>query len=208
MGSGNTLQAFDPAGTRDWTFGTGHFIGLAPAIGLDGTIYIGSWDNRLYAVNPDGTEKWRKTTGDDVRSAPAVDGKLGRCTSAQTDDKLYALNPSDGSEKWSFNTGGDVESPPSFAQAAPSTSAPGTRSSTPWALGCLLPTCRVCRRGGWRRLHSSCSCSGPACGAVTFEIDGCLRLNPNPSKDTDGRREDSGRGWVRELQGRWPGVLG
>ena len=31
-------------------------------------------------------------------------------------------------------------------------------------------------------------------------------LNPNPPKDTDGRREDSGRGWVRELQGRWPGV--
>ena len=33
-------------------------------------------------------------------------------------------------------------------------------------------------------------------------------LGPNPPKDTDGRREDSGRGWVRELQGRWPGVLG
>ena len=31
-------------------------------------------------------------------------------------------------------------------------------------------------------------------------------LNPNPPKDTDGRREGSGRGWVRELQGRWPGV--
>ena len=23
-------------------------------------------------------------------------------------------------------------------------------------------------------------------------------LSPNPPKDTDGRREDSGRGWVRE----------
>ena len=33
-----------------------------------------------------------------------------------------------------------------------------------------------------------------------------LSLIPNPPKDTDGRREDSGRGWVRELQGRWPGV--
>ena len=33
-------------------------------------------------------------------------------------------------------------------------------------------------------------------------------VTPNPPKDTDGRREDSGRGWVRELQGRWPGVLG
>ena len=35
-----------------------------------------------------------------------------------------------------------------------------------------------------------------------------LCFTPNPPKDTDGRREDSGRGWVRELQGRWPGVLG
>ena len=30
-------------------------------------------------------------------------------------------------------------------------------------------------------------------------------VSPNPPKDTDGRREDSGRG-VRELQGRWPGL--
>ena len=30
-------------------------------------------------------------------------------------------------------------------------------------------------------------------------------VNPNPPKDTEGRREDSGRG-VRELQGRWPGL--
>ena len=37
---------------------------------------------------------------------------------------------------------------------------------------------------------------------------GKVSLSPNPPKDTDGRREDSGRGWVRELQGRWPGVLG
>ncbi len=35
-----------------------------------------------------------------------------------------------------------------------------------------------------------------------------LSISPNPPKDTDGRREDSGRGWVRELQGRWPGILG
>ena len=30
----------------------------------------------------------------------------------------------------------------------------------------------------------------------------------NPPKDTDGRREGSGGGGVRELQGRWPGLLG
>ena len=44
---------------------------------------------------------------------------------------------------------------------------------------------------------------------MPFESEDCQygesRLNPNPPKDTDGRREDSGRG-VRELQGRWPGL--
>ena len=44
-------------------------------------------------------------------------------------------------------------------------------------------------------------------GLVSCSSDFCI-LSPNPPKDTDGRREDSGRGWVRELQGRWPGVLG
>ena len=41
-----------------------------------------------------------------------------------------------------------------------------------------------------------------------FEFESDFGLSPNPPKDTDGRREGSGRGWVRELQGRWPGVLG
>ena len=45
-------------------------------------------------------------------------------------------------------------------------------------------------------------------GYVPQELAIYPDLTPNPPKDTDGRREDSGRGWVRELQGRWPGVLG
>ena len=45
-------------------------------------------------------------------------------------------------------------------------------------------------------------------GALFGSISGELGVSPNPPKDTDGRRGGSGRGWVRELQGRWPGVLG
>ena len=30
-----------------------------PAIGEDGTIYVGSGSGRLFAINPDGTEKWQ-----------------------------------------------------------------------------------------------------------------------------------------------------
>ena len=46
------------------------------------------------------------------------------------------------------------------------------------------------------------------CRPLVDELDIDDLFSPNPPKDTDGRREDSGRGWVRELQGRWPGVLG
>ena len=49
----------------------------------------------------------------------------------------------------------------------------------------------------------------PNVGIFEFRLFNCCEgLSPNPPKDTDGRREGSGRGWVRELQGRWPGVLG
>ena len=50
---------------------------------------------------------------------------------------------------------------------------------------------------------------GPTAAAY-FSIlgDQHFSFSPNPPKDTDGRREGSGRGWVREVQGRWPGVLG
>ncbi|MGB3478299.1 MAG: Ig-like domain-containing protein, partial [bacterium] len=53
------------------------FIGVvfprsSPAIGTDGTIYIGSDDNALYAINPDGTTKWRYSTGNYVFSSPAI----------------------------------------------------------------------------------------------------------------------------------------
>ena len=52
------------------------------------------------------------------------------------------------------------------------------------------------------------NCGGNLLAAITSWDTRELSLTPNPPKDTDGRREGSGRGWVRELQGRWPGVLG
>ena len=34
-----------------WEFKTGGDVWSSPAIGSDGTVYIGSWDNKLYAIN-------------------------------------------------------------------------------------------------------------------------------------------------------------
>ena len=42
------------AGVKLWEFETGGAIGLSsPAIGSDGTVYVGSYDNKLYAIKTD-----------------------------------------------------------------------------------------------------------------------------------------------------------
>ena len=37
-----------------WEFETGDIVNSSPAIGSDGTVYVGSYDNKLYAINENG----------------------------------------------------------------------------------------------------------------------------------------------------------
>ena len=85
----------------------------SPAIGPDGTIYVGSQDNYLYAVNGDGTLKWRFQTGGVVRSSPAIAAD-GTIYVGSYDNRLYAVNP-DGTVKWSYMTGDNIPSSPAIA---------------------------------------------------------------------------------------------
>ena len=98
-------------GAVKWSFETGDGVESSPAIGSDGTIYVGSHDSKLYAINPDGTEKWHFQAGDPVynetwdvwkgiMSSPAI-GADGVIYITSLSNKLYAIN-SDGTEKWSF----------------------------------------------------------------------------------------------------------
>ena len=57
---------------KKWAFKTGDWVRSSPAIGSDGTIYVGSDDDNLYAINPDGSMKWRFKTGSYVFSSPAI----------------------------------------------------------------------------------------------------------------------------------------
>lgn len=65
---------------------------LRPAIGADGTVYVGSNDDKLYAFNPDGSLKWDSgtTIGGNVFSSPAI-GADGTVYIGSDDDKLYAF---------------------------------------------------------------------------------------------------------------------
>ena len=105
------LQAQTP-GTKKWEFVTGSGVYSCPAIGNDGTVYVGSNDNKLYAINPDGTKKWEFTAGNSITSSPAI-GSDGTIYVGSIDSKLYAID-SNGKKKWEYATGSTISSSPAI----------------------------------------------------------------------------------------------
>ncbi len=107
-----TFWAINMDGTRKWGFPMGDGVESSPAIGHDGTIYVGSFDSCVYAIEDHGTEgvlKWKFKTGGPVDASPTVDGD-GTVYIGSRDSVMYALRPEDGSVKWSFPTEGGIES--------------------------------------------------------------------------------------------------
>ena len=102
----NTLHAVTDEGDHavvQWTYGTGGSVnctadprggggagGSSPAVGADGTVYIGSTANILHAVTPQGDKKWTYETGDWVRSSPAV-GADGTIAIGSQDGFFYVF---------------------------------------------------------------------------------------------------------------------
>jgi len=61
-------------GSEKWAFTIKGYTVSSPAIGADGTIYVGYGGTGiadLYAINPDGTEKWAFITGE-LLTSPAI----------------------------------------------------------------------------------------------------------------------------------------
>ena len=113
--AGNLLVAVQDqgdAGVIQWVYQTGGKVFSSPAIGADGTVYVGSDDNHLHAVAADGTPLWTYPTGGDVRSSPAVDA-AGTIYVGSKDGYLYAINP-DGTLKWKYRTEGAIWSSPAI----------------------------------------------------------------------------------------------
>ncbi len=99
--------------TTKWKYRTGNSIYVSsPAIGSDGTIYIGSMDDNLYAINPTGTLKWKYLTDDSIESSPAI-GSDGTIYIGTLNDSLYAINPT-GTLKWKYSTDDSIASSPAI----------------------------------------------------------------------------------------------
>jgi len=78
-------------GTVLWEFETEGSEQSSPAIGSDGTVYVGSYDKKLYALSgKSGDKLWEFETGGSVVSSPAI-GPDGTVYVGSADKKLYAI---------------------------------------------------------------------------------------------------------------------
>lgn len=83
--------AFNPNGGYKWQKDMGeHPILSAPAIGSDGTIYLGIYQRKFQALNSDGSLKMEYAIVENVASAPAI-GNEGTIYMGCTSGWLYAL---------------------------------------------------------------------------------------------------------------------
>jgi len=103
--------------TLKWKFNIDGSMEEPPAIGADGTIYLGSGyqdasgyaHGRLYAIDPNGSFKWSYDM-DRESSTPAI-GDDGTIYAGSGKGTLYAINPN-GSLRWSCSGGYYWDNPP------------------------------------------------------------------------------------------------
>jgi len=119
------LYSINPNGTLRWFTDLFGNVKSSPAIGSDGTIYVGSDKEDVFAVNTDGTIKWVFPTKGPVKSSPALAAD-GTIYIGSNDAYLYALNP-DGTLKFSFIPTDKNGNPiPESVTSSPSIKANGT----------------------------------------------------------------------------------
>ena len=76
--------------SRTWTLGGRHFS--SPAIGSDGTIYVGSTNGCLYALNPNGTTQGVCNVGKPIYASAAI-GPNGAIYVGTASSNFYAFLP-------------------------------------------------------------------------------------------------------------------
>jgi outer membrane protein assembly factor BamB/subtilisin family serine protease len=106
-----------------WQTATGDSVTCSPAVGADGTVYVGSNDNSLYAYGPGGIVKWSHAGQAIFDTSAAAIGPDGTIYAGNYDGSVYAFN-TDGSVKWTYavpgavgsgTTGNSVTSSPALA---------------------------------------------------------------------------------------------
>ena len=99
------VYAINSDGSLKWLFEGDGLEYYSPAIGADGTIYVGSFEKyggeAFYAINSNGKIRWKRD-GVGGGSCPTI-GDDGAIYIGSSDGGLHAINP-DGTEKWVFKS--------------------------------------------------------------------------------------------------------
>ncbi len=84
-----------------WQAATADAVTCSPAVGPDGTVYVGSNDNSLYAFDTGGNLKWSHAAGGAFDTSSAAIAPDGTIYAGNADGNVYAFNP-DGTLKWTY----------------------------------------------------------------------------------------------------------
>jgi outer membrane protein assembly factor BamB len=98
-GTGSVV-ALSADGSERWRYDVASRLPFSPAMGSEGTLYVGTGDGKLCALDPEGSALWQAPLGE-VNSSCAV-GSAGTIYIG-TAAGYQALNPKDGSVIWSFS---------------------------------------------------------------------------------------------------------
>ncbi len=95
--------AFDPEGNLIWNVSLFTMISTAPALGPDGTIYIGGDNQLLHALNPrDGSVRWTFDAGSKIVSHPVVTSR-NVIYFGTSDGEFFALDGLSRTPLWTFS---------------------------------------------------------------------------------------------------------
>lgn len=97
-----------------WSFECEDEIRGSPLV-MNGTVYIGCYDNNLYALDAKtGEFKWKFATEGGIPTTPASDGEL--IYIASEDTRLYAVSAEKGQQAWIYYAGGPIRSSPVISE--------------------------------------------------------------------------------------------
>ena len=97
------------AATVRWKFDTGGVASMSPAVGADGTVYVGSNAHKLFAVSADGALVWSAVLASNINDTGVIVGTDAIYVGC-ADGNVYAFSKA-GVPLWKTGIGADVAFP-------------------------------------------------------------------------------------------------
>lgn len=107
------------SGREKWSRNVGWRVESTPAVGKDGTVYVGSAFGRISAIDgKSGAARWQFMIEDPEHSAdacPLLSADEKTLYTGSSGGRLYALDTASGAQKWHFDARGGIHGAPVMA---------------------------------------------------------------------------------------------